>query len=320
MIYKIVIIGTGALGKRHLSSILNSGLPMDVYCYDINPKAMDKFEWKDTFHNKTLNIVSSFDAFPEEIDFALFAMTSKGRREMFDQLTDKKQIKNILFEKVLFQKPEDYDHVGSRLKALNIRAWVNCPRRQMESYQKLKKELADAEEMRISVSGGEWGMACNAIHELDIIEYLAGSGNTCVKELKLLPVISESRRVGFKEVYGEISGCSGRCRQFSLSCMKGTDVPDMMTITSDIGQYIIIEGKQKIICMTAKNGYELEERPFVIPYQSQMTQFVMEDILLKGTSRLTEFDESARLHLQLINPMIRFFEENGMEEGICPIT
>lgn len=46
----------------------------------------------------------------------------------------------------------------------------------------------------------------------------------------------------------------------------------------------------------------------------------MEDILLKGESRLTKFDISARLHLEFIKPLIKFFEENGMEEGKCPIT
>ena len=57
-----------------------------------------------------------------------------------------------------------------------------------------------------------------------------------------------------------------------------------------------------------------------MPYQSQMTQYVIEEILTNKTSRLTSFNDSSRLHLEFIRPLIKFFEKNGMETGICPIT
>lgn len=314
MHYQIVIVGTGALGKRHLSSILDSEMALDVYCYDINPNALEGFEWEDLYHNKSLKMVPSFDGLPEQIDFAVFAMTSKGRREMFDRLVNATKVRNILFEKVLFQREEDYRHVGQRLKELDIHAWVNCARRQMDSYQNLRKELEDAKEMRIFISGGEWGLACNAIHELDLIEFLAGSNETVVDKLNLQPLIAESKRPGFKEVYGTISGSSGKCSEYIINCMEGNRTPSVTMISADIGQYIVLEEKGKMICMTAGTGYKLEERAFEMTYQSRMTQSVMEDILLRGVSRLTEYNESARLHLQLIRPLTDFFEKGVVSE------
>lgn len=320
MTYNVVIIGTGALGKRHLSSILNSELALDVYCYDINPHALDGFEWDNKFNNKTIKMATSFDEFPKEIDFALFAMISKGRREMFDSLVEKCVVKNVVFEKVLFQNVEDYGHVGKRLRELNINAWVNCARRQMDCYQNLKQRLSQVKEIRINISGGEWGLACNVIHEVDLVEFLSGANDTSIEKLDLLPLIAESKRPGFKEVYGTISGKSGRCTNFSINCMKGTDVPDILTISTDVGQFIILEGKRKLLSMTKENDYELIEEEFVLPYQSQMTQLVLEDVLLRGTSRLAEYDVSARLHLQFIEPLLKFFNDNGWEEKSCPIT
>lgn len=318
--HNIVIIGVGALGKRHLSSMLNSKLELAVYCYDINEHALDSFEWENKYNNKTITMVTSFDELPKTVDFALFAMTANGRREMFDQLIGRCTVKNILFEKVLFQKVEDYEHVGSKLQELNIKAWVNCARRQMDSYQELKKELEAAKEMRISISGGEWGMACNAIHQIDLIEFLSGSSETKVDSMELLPIIADSKRAGFKEVYGTISGHSGKCKHFSVTCMKDTHVPGVVTISTDIGQYIIVEGKQKMMCMAKDGEYELIEKDFVMPFQSQMTQFVMEDILLTGESRLAKYDVSSRLHLEFIKPLIKFFNQNGWENNSCPIT
>lgn len=318
--YTIVIIGVGALGKRHLQSILNSKLELEIYCYDINKHALDSFEWENQYNNKALKMITSFEELPKTVDFALFAMTAKGRREMFDQLIAHCVVKNILFEKVLFQKVVDYVHVGNKLKELNINAWVNCARRQWDSYQELKHELEAAKEMRVTISGGEWGLGCNAIHELDLIEFLSGSSNTKIDSMELLPVITDSKRAGFKEIYGTISGHSGKCSYFSITCMKDTHVPSVVIISTDIGQYIIIEGKQKMICMAKDDKYNLLERDFVIPYQSQMTQFVMEDILLNGKSRLAEYDISSRLHLEFIEPLIKFFNKNGWENNSCPIT
>lgn len=320
MIYNIVIIGIGALGRRHLSSILNTELALNVYCYDINPNSLIGFEWENKFNNKILKVITSFKELPIDIDFALFAMVSKGRREMFDLLISNVRVKNILFEKVLFQNIDDYEYVGKKLKELNINAWVNCARRQMDSYHDLKKRLINAKEMRISISGGEWGLACNAIHEIDLVEFLSEADDTQVTGLDLLPIIAESKRPGFKEVYGTVNGKSGRCTSFSINCMKDTSVQDILTISTDIGQFIVLEGNRKLLSMTKENDYELKEEEFVILYQSQMTQLVLEDILLKGTSKLTKYCTSARLHLQFIRPLIEFFNKNGLEDKSCPIT
>lgn len=316
----IIIIGVGALGKRHLSSILNTELELNVYCYDINSHALDNFEWDNKYNNKTIKMITSFDEVPGEIDFALFAMTAKGRREMFDELVKHSEVKYILFEKFLFQRIEDYEHVGQRLKELNIKAWVNCARRQMDSYQKLRSELADAKEMIITIAGGEWGLACNAIHELDLISFLAQSEDLHINSLDLIPGIFDSKRSGYKEIYGTIHGTCGKCSSFSINCMKDTTVPDFLSIATDIGQYYIVEGKRKIISMRKCKEYNICEEDFALPYQSQMTQFVLEDILLRGQSRLASYDESSVLHQKFLEPVLDYFNKNGMEGDLCPIT
>lgn len=317
MKYKILVVGLGALGKRHLSSILNSSLPLDIYCYDINPNCLDSFTFEDKFNNKSFCIISDFAEISSEIDFALFSMTSKGRRSVFDLLVNKVKVKNILFEKVLFQKLEDYSHVSSELRRLNIKSWVNCARRQMDSYQALRTELKHAKEMYIDVSGSEWGLACNAIHEIDLIEFLSGCTETNITKLDLLPIIGESKRSGFKEVYGSIYGNCGKCKEFSITCLHDSNSPSVFHISTDEFQYIILEGQNKLIKIST-DKYEISD--FVMPYQSHMTQYVIEDILLRGTCKLTTYEESSRMHLEFIKPLIEFFENHGMEKGLCPIT
>lgn len=318
--YNVAIIGVGMLGKRHLSSLLESELSMDIYCLDINKDALDGFTWTDPFQNKRLTMVSYVTDFPQQIDLAIFAMSSYKRREMFDELVGHVEVHNIIFEKVLFQKIEDYAHVGNVLREKNIQAWVNCARRQMSSYQKLCAEMDEASYIEIHVSGGEWGMACNAIHFLDMIQYLAHSKDTIISDLKLRSEIVDSKRMGYKEVYGRISGTCGKCQLFTITCIKDSSLPIRIDILTQDTRYVIDESKKRICISSKENNWGLESVDFDILYQSQMTKTVAEDILLQAHSNLTSFDESADLHVKLLKPLIEFFEQNGMEKGICPIT
>lgn len=318
--YKVAVLGVGALGKRHLSSILESKLPMEVYCYDVNVNALDSFSWVDTYQNKNLVFVDTMNKMPKEIDVAVFAMTSIGRRQAFDELVGTSNVKNIVFEKVLFQKLEDYEHVQMVLLKKNIKAWVNCARRQMDGYQSLKKELESEQYMEIHIFGGEWGLACNSIHFLDLIEFLSGADNTTVNNVFFDDKIVESKRNGFKEVYGVILGESGKCKTFSITCTADSVVPVNIEIVTEHGKYMIEESKQRIHRSMGGADWKESSEPFLIPYQSQMTKFVIEDILLHQTSRLTSFRDSKRLHLQMVSYLIDFFEKHGMEKGVCPIT
>lgn len=314
----IVIIGVGGIGKRHLSSIMDSEIEKKIYCVDIDENALnDMVECR----KNNISLVKEIAELPRiEFDFALFSMTSKGRREMYDELVNHTKIKNILFEKVLFQRVDDYRHVLKDVKKRNINAWVNCARRQMESYWNLRKRLGNSKYMEIHITGGEWGMACNTIHMLDMIEFISGDREIKIDKTDFFPLIKESKRTGYKEVYGIILGSGKVLKNFSILCMPGCRIPMKIEITTENGRFVIREDLRKLFYMDRDVKYQEKVECFEIPYQSQMTQFVMEDIIKAGSCKLTSLDESVRMHLMLVNPLISFFEENGMEKGICPIT
>ena len=314
----IVIVGVGALGKRHLSSIMNSEMEKNIYCVDINENALDTIP---AYAENRISLVKRIVDLPKiEFDFALFSMSSKGRREMYDELVNHTKINNILFEKVLFQRVDDYRHVLEDLEKRRIKAWVNCSRRQMESYQNLRKRVEGSSYMEIQISGGEWGMACNTIHMLDMITFVSGDKNIKIDRTYFFPFIADSKRAGYKEVYGIISGGGKNIKSFSISCIPDCRIPRKIEITTENGRFNVREDLGKLFYTDADHEYQEKTEDFEIPYQSQMTQFVMEDIIKTGTCKLTSFEESAFLHLMLLDPLINFFEENGMEKGICPIT
>ena len=58
-----------------------------------------------------------------------------------------------------------------------------------------------------------------------------------------------------------------------------------------------------------------------MPYQSQITGKIIEDILLKGSTVLTPYSVSSILHKQLLTSFSDIFKQiQGNEKNHCPIT
>ena len=296
--YNIAIIGVGALGKRHLESIIKTEFQIKVFCIDTNPETFSGELWEKIINNRNnIIIAKSISDLPEVIDVAVFAMTSRYRRKMFEELTVHSTVKNIIFEKVLFQSVADYYYVGECLKKLHINAWVNCARREWDAWHLLKKEIQFSDSFEIHVIGGEWGLACNTIHMLDLIEFLTDQRECNIDCFTLSPEIVESKRKGFKEVFGTIIGNCGKCHTFTITSYKDSTMPVEIEIVGRDFRYVVKENIQKMFFSTAENGWEVQEKKFPVVFQSQLTQKVVENILINGSCCLTQYEDSARLHL-----------------------
>lgn len=313
----IVVIGVGALGKRHLQSIMNSKYDMKIYCIDPYEHALDGFLEENQSENKEVFFSTNIDIVPKEVDFALFSMSSNGRREMFERLIERATVKYIVFEKVLFQKVEDYYAVEKELKERSIEAWVNCARRVQDLWIDLKKQMDTAETFEYHVAGGRWGMACNTVHMLDAIAYLAGCDDLILLDLNLKNEIKESKRKGYKEFFGTIGGRCGKCNNFSISCYD-TELPSAIDIITPECRYRINEAKGE--CAKTRIDGQVIETTFTMKLQSQLTETYIESLFETGTLGLASFEESMKIHLRLIEPLTDFFVSNGMEERLCPIT
>lgn len=315
--YSIAIIGVGALGKRHLESVLKINLPCKIYAVDNDKSSL---EFASSLSENNIVCGQNTDILPKKIDLVIIATSSSSRKNVFEQIVSRSEIKNIIFEKVLFQRMEDYYVVEKLLRVKKIKAWVNCVRREWDSYINLKKIVDKSNYFTCNVSGGNWGLACNCIHILDLIQFLSGSRNSKLDNINLTPVITESKRKGYKEIFGAVTGSCGKCQAFSIACFQDSSLPMQIEISGDNFKAVIMEDTEKMLFMQAENNWKMEEKEFPIVYQSQLTQKVAENIILNGNCNLPEYEESMELHLKYIKPLITFFEEQGLEKGLCPIT
>lgn len=311
----IAIIGVGTIGKRHLQSMIELQNQYNIYAVEINKEIIKVL----TAEFPNVNFIETVEELPEEIEVVIIATNSNIRRILFEQLINNSIVKNIIFEKVLFQKEEDYYFVEKKLNELNIRAWVNCARREWDSYKLLKEKLKYCEELYISAIGGQWGLGCNCIHILDLIEYLSGNHIESIDISKLENKIIESKRKGFYEFFGTVTGVSGRCKNYSITCIDSS-LPFYVEITTEKSRYLIDERNNYLLMSGEESEWQWKKCEFKQVYQSQMTARVIKSIMDNGSCNLPDYDSSMKLHLKYIKLLIDFFKFNGMEENLCPIT
>lgn len=322
----IALVGAGNIGSRHLQALKNVKLPLSIYVVDPNKSSLriakERYEQfnSTTKDSQQLEFLESVDNVPSKIDLAIIATNSGIRRKVIESLFKKSQVKNLVLEKLLFPKKEDYSYISKLLKSRRTKAFVNCSMRTMPFYQKLKNNIKGSR-INYIVSGSQYGLITNAIHYIDHMAYLLDSPDFTVNTGMLDKKPVKSRREGYLELNGTLNiffknGSSG-----SISCFSNGDTPIIVEIHSDKFRCISKESERKAYISKASDNWEFKEVITNIPYQSQMTDKIVEDIISKGNCRLVSYEESAKIHLTLLESLLKFLNENSSKKyKIYPFT
>ena len=161
MKYQVAIIGAGQLGSRHLQGVLSSKLSLVVHVMDITPSSleMSKTRASEVKHSNELYFHTNIKGLPDNLDLVIVATNANVRATVTKSLLGSKKVKNLVLEKVLFQKIEDYDSILKLTESKGTKTWVNHPRRYQTLYKELKPKLTQIDQIDFNVYGQNWG-AC----------------------------------------------------------------------------------------------------------------------------------------------------------------
>lgn len=320
----VVIIGAGQLGSRHLQALALVSPEISIQVVDSSAEALSvaesRFKEVGSGFKGQISFHTSIAELPEEISVAIVATGSKVRRAVLEQLLDHSNVMYCILEKVLFTKEEDYVAVEKLLKQKNVKAWVNCPRRMMKVYQDIQKELKG--NIHFVATGNNWGMGCNGIHLLDIFSFLTGRTDIKLSNELIDKTILESKRPGYIEFSGAITGTANQ-HSFHITSFSEAVSPLHVHIHTGTTRYSLQEGANgKLWISRLDKNWEWEEKGFEMPFQSKLTNIVVQDLLSKGNCDLTPFETSKELHLLFLNNLIDMMRKINNDNTIkeCPIT
>jgi len=319
-----LIIGAGQLGSRHLQGLLKYSESQDIYVLDPSLESLKLAEGRslEIENNHQVIFTQKWMDLPSTFDLAIVATNSDVREEVVKYLITNYTVKNLILEKVLFQEIGAYERIGEILKHYKVPTWVNHPRRMFDSYKWVKSFFRTSERKIIQITGGNWGLGCNALHFLDLIVYLTDNELVKINADLLNNSIIESKRKGFIEFTGSITGMLNDGSSFKITSLEGDSSAVTITIFDSSTRLIVQEtGTPQMLILKKSNAFDLELLPFKMEYQSSLTTKLAEDIFRKKECDLPTYDLSARAHILFIREILRKYNEIiGLNQVKLPVT
>lgn len=326
---RVIIVGAGQIGSRHLQSLVNFSGPISVDVVDPKVESLETAKSRlnevcsaDMKDRLICRFLSNDSALSDYYDVGIISTSANVRRRVVEALIQKTAISNLILEKVLFQKLEDYDAVDKILEENHIRTWVNCNLLNVPEYQKLVSDLSDEACLEMTVSGAQWGIGCNSLHFIHLFAQLSGSSDLEFDSSHLSSLEIAAKREGFREFEGELLVKSSKGRLILKSYSSG-DMPLTVSLStpSFLGSFIDLGGRGEALIRRQASRWDLERHFYNMPFQSQVTSGLVDDILNDRKVLLPTYREASVLHKGFIQSLIRHLERTSKERiDLCPIT
>lgn len=314
----LLLIGAGQLGSRYLQGIAKQKSSYNIIVVDPSEFSLNlsKNRWNESDGNQSLHEISWNKTMPKDIDkydLAIVATSARHRASIIANVATIANVSYWVLEKILAQSIQELNMIkSSTYNSKDI--FVNIPRRQMKWHQKIRSKILKGP-LCVKKTGGLWGLACNAIHFIDLVVWWTGESLLSIETELLHKNWFESKRKGFFEVKGELivkfSGGS------ELVLQSSPDILDdvLMIKFSNKDFCIINENKGQA---TFSNGNILNGN---LELQSEMTGSMIEKILTKGDCELPTLKESLKQHEVFLEAMLKHWNRsNNRNDKLVPIT
>jgi len=321
------IIGAGQIGSRHLQALCHLKESARIDLVDPSDESLqtarDRHEEAIPTgkQDNELYCHHSLDGLPDTLDIVIIGTSSVVREKIIRDVIQKCSVKNLILEKVLFQKKNQYMAIDTFLKESSIPTWVNCWMRTADLFKQIKSTLNPNDLVQMKVTGPRWGMGTNSIHFMDLLSFFADSNDFKLTSVRLDNKVLDSKREGFKEFTGRLEGESSRGDSLNLVCKDEEDGPVTIEVLNGPEKFTLVTNFVNLFDFKSSNELASRMGKVSLPYQSEMTHIWVDDILTKGSCDLPTYSSAMNLHLELISAFTEHLKKiTGKEIDACPIT
>ncbi len=311
---KAVIIGFGGMGCRHAYSLIKGNLFKEIFVVEPNENMFLENCDKIATNSSNFHYLRSIDELSNDFDFAVIATSSEPRFSIFEKISQK-GVKNILLEKVVFQNLSDFNKAIKMCYSLGINAYCNFVNRYYPNYIEIKERIKAGVNVRMIVSGGDFGLACNALHYIDLFQYLTSEMPVFKSSSLELNNNKHKRGDNYKEVYGAIKFVNKS--ESVLILNSDPKKSNEVEITINFNQETHILNESTLTHKIFESNNSVVNKQFNILYTSYLTNLIYSEIL-NSSCKLPTLAETIESHKELflgLNPCFGLqFSDN------CPIT
>ena len=324
MTKKIVLIGSGEIGSRHLQALAK--LPMDIQIDIVEPKEKSKelglMRFNEVSNNKNKQQLfwhNSVDEIENLSDLVIVATTATGRSDLVINLLEKGHSR-FLIEKMVCQSREEYEKLLSKINEHNAKGWINAARRYFASYQKLKESFRNSEFIDVSVIAGKRGLGTSAIHYIDLFSWFANNSEITLNGDCLYDELFTNKRgKDLVEFAGTITGNLKNGSTLTITFLPKADLPIIVIITGNDNFFLVDELNENKI-LNIKN-LKKDYLDYKYEHVSTTTAWIVEDILKNDECLLPDLNSLFKAHSELFRIFNSHIKKvTGSLPKLCPIT
>ena len=261
---------------------------MEINVYDKNFNTYLKFiEYIKI--NKSKNKINFLKKLKKQkkIDLLILSTYSTDRLKIFKKLTSLCEIRNALFEKIVFTDKASFDEAIAIKKKYNIKIWVNCLRREVPIYNEIKNKIGNRN-IALSYTGCNWGMGSNVIHFIDLFFYLKKTKN--IKIISKIKKIISSKRKNFNEILGHINFIDQNNNKLYLEDSKRY-MQNKLEIKFGDKKFVLKNGE-----VTCKINNIIINKKKINENVSEITRIFVNKLFAKDKIKLTTLEKSKIYH------------------------
>lgn len=325
---KILLIGCGELGSRHLQAITSLDSVKEIYVLDDRAEALALGQ-KRLAEIKDFNKAISFhwiqEPTPETAngDLCLVATQATGRCSLVKRVTRELGYQTFLIEKIVAQSVDEYLDLMSFVEKHKLAIWVNCKTRTYSIHKRIKKLLPPDEPFIFSRISGNDGLANNGVHTADLFAFYDGTTKLIPLAARIDPVLHPSKRGKMIfDLSGTLHAMSDKGSDFTVSFAPTFVSPDHISIVSSRGRFIIDHIKRFFYQSLPENDWEWQRLEITDNWMvSCMTKAFVTDILEKNSCELPTLAECWPAHQYILSELLGTFKKLDVaKDGLCPVT
>lgn len=314
----VLVVGFGMMGCRHVQALLQRKGEMNVFVLEPSTRVIEENLMRIGATKEDCAWVTNISEIQAGIDVAIIATSSSPRYGIVSSLIEK-GIKYFLLEKIVFQSEEQFNNVLKVAKENDVKLYCNFVNRYFKPYRDIKSHIqyVGCSDVQMTVMGGPFGLGCNAIHYVDIYQFITGNDEINVKTSDVSIMDIENRRGSqYKEFKGKIHVSDQYQKSLFIISDENFQGGVIITIIAGGKTFILSEQTQQVYESDGKTtmNYDFE----IIP-TSKLSALIVEEII-SGKCKLTKLGETKSAHFSLFNVFNRILTGNHSSTMICPIT
>jgi hypothetical protein len=317
--FEIVVVGAGNLGARYVEGLKVVSFPISITVIEPNDFAVNRSKtlWNSNVGANEKHRISwapTLESMPRSIDICIVATSARERSRVVADICASSEVEFWVLEKVLAQSVAQLTKIETCV-ANSSGCWVNTSRRLMPWHQKMLSANIFPTPSVVTKTAPDWGLACNAIHFLDLVAWWSGEQLTSVNTDGLEDRWISSKRIGYFDILGTLTATfSGG----SKLVMKSTEyLPHGEPLKAGFLKLDRSNGDEF-------NGTSMPEEVEIfeeMELQSSLTAPLIENLIEAGTCMLPTVGESVQLHSIYINALLDHWNSTyGLDHGVIPIT